>query len=81
MGCYDLLADADTDEAGLDRLGLTPSSLRGIPGNFSGAGVSAGDLNGDGYLDLVVGDGERSRLLLNDGDWKFVDVAPGWWSS
>jgi hypothetical protein len=33
-----------------------------IPGLYSGAGVCAGDVDGDGWVDLLVGDGARCRL-------------------
>lgn len=44
-----------------------------IPNNFSGSGASAGDLDGDGFLDLLVGDGKRSRLYRNRGDGTFEE--------
>jgi len=45
-----------------------------IPGNFSGAGAAVGDVDGDGWLDLLVGDGADSRLYRNRGDGSFEDV-------
>ena len=45
-----------------------------IPGNFSGSGASAGDLDGDGYPDLLVGDGAQTRVFRNRGDGTFDDV-------
>ena len=39
-------------------------------------GLAAGDINNDGYLDLVVGLWELrpTRLLLNDGDGTFTEI-------
>lgn len=40
------------------------------------SGMAAGDINGDGYLDLVTGFwGARLRLHLNQGDGTFVDAS------
>src|SRR4051794_32019384 len=40
------------------------------------AGVSTGDLNGDGRLDIVLGKGRHwplfNRILINDGNGHFV---------
>lgn len=45
-----------------------------IPGNYLGSGASAGDIDGDGWLDLVVGDGVKTRVLHNRGDGTFDDI-------
>lgn len=66
-------------EVGLDHVHASHAEVGDntpiIPGNFSGSGASAGDIDGDGYLDLLVGDGERSRLYRNRGDGTFEDIS------
>ena len=50
----------------------------GVGGSKTGktTGCSFGDFNGDGYLDLAVGNRESPNyLFMNQGDGTFVDVA------
>ncbi len=50
------------------------------PAGFRGRSVAALDFNGDGLLDLLLGESiqygsaKRSRLMLNQGDFKFTDA-------
>ena len=44
------------------------------PPTFSGGGIAAEDVNGDGYPDLLLVGGQGNALLLNDGQGHFVDV-------
>ena len=44
------------------------------PPTFSGGGVAAEDLNGDGYPDLLLVGGIGNALFMNDGQGRFHDV-------
>ncbi len=49
----------------------------GVPALFSGLGIAVSDLNGDGWPDFVLTEGDGNhRLYLNDGKGKFAE-APG----
>jgi hypothetical protein len=70
------------DTAGLDfqaqlNLGWTtpewfPHTFQVV--KFAQGGVAAADFDGDGWEDLFLGDGRRSRLYRNDGRGGFTDV-------
>jgi enediyne biosynthesis protein E4 len=44
---------------------------------YNGAGIGAGDFNGDGRIDLFFASNQQqNKLYLNKGDLKFSDVTP-----
>lgn len=57
------------------------AASNGCPPGFRGRGAAATDLDGDGLLDLLLGESEfygsprRSRILRNQGELKFTDVS------
>lgn len=46
-----------------------------IPPAFGGAGVAAGDINKDGYDDVLLLGGLGNQLFLNKGDGQFEDIS------
>jgi len=45
-----------------------------FPPTFSGSGVAAEDINGDGFPDVLIVGGVGNKLYLNNGDGTFKDV-------
>ena len=45
-----------------------------IPPAFGGSGVAAGDINNDGYPDILLLSGLGNKLYLNDKKGRFTDV-------
>ena len=52
------------------------TSAAGVSNDRYGKGVTAGDYDNDGDLDIYVSNFGRNRLYRNDGRLKFTDVAP-----
>ena len=48
----------------------------GVTNDRFAKGVTAGDYDNDGDVDLYVSNGLENRLYRNDGDLRFTDVAP-----
>jgi len=44
------------------------------PPTFSGGGIAAEDIDGDGHTDLLLVGGAGNALLMNEGDGRFVDL-------
>ncbi|MEM6287952.1 MAG: alpha/beta fold hydrolase [Bacteroidota bacterium] len=55
-------------------LGLTDVSDRLAPFRTTSNAVLALDVDGDGDMDLVLGNAGQNRVLLNDGDGHFADA-------
>ena len=53
------------------------SELAGIREYGYSQGVAAGDINGDGFDDIVVANVGRNSLFLNCGDGTFEDITDG----
>lgn len=77
QGFVDVATDAGLDfETRINPLFSTPEwnlEKFGIL-KYGAAGVSAIDIDGDGWEDLFFGDGEHPRLFRNRGDGTFEDV-------
>ncbi len=45
-----------------------------IPPAFGGSGVAAEDINGDGFIDILLLSGLGNKLFINDGSNQFTDI-------
>ncbi len=53
------------------------SAARLVEDDYS-QGLAIGDVNSDGFVDVVVANVGRNRLFLNQGDGTFVDATQAW---
>lgn len=61
-----------------DGSGFFTNRSSSLPGVERASGVSAGDYDGDGDLDLFISAWcDQDRLFRNDGNWTFTDVTVG----
>lgn len=65
-----------TSAAGVRGPGRTVADLTDFNWNWQGA--AAGDVDGDGRIDLFVPSVPENKLYVNRGDGSFEDVAPAW---
>jgi tetratricopeptide (TPR) repeat protein len=54
------------------------TSLAGADDFNYASGLAAGDVNQDGFIDLLLGSLGRNRLLINNGDGTFRDASGVW---
>jgi hypothetical protein len=54
------------------------AEARGLGWSMEGMGADAGDVDGDGHLDLYITGAGRNLLLRNDGEGRFFDATEAW---
>ncbi|HXI13448.1 MAG TPA: FG-GAP-like repeat-containing protein [Thermoanaerobaculia bacterium] len=64
-------------QKGTDVPDRTKEPAEDVPPSFSGSGVAAEDINGDGWTDVLILGGRGNRLFLNNGDGTFRDGTKG----
>ena len=71
-----MLSDViDFEHRSSDWLSRFRHDITQLPPTFSGGGVAAGDVNGDGLEDLLFVGGIGNTLYLNDGSGGFAKSA------
>ena len=54
------------------------AEARGLGWSMEGMGADAGDVDGDGDLDIYITGAGRNLLLRNDGEGRFFDATEAW---
>ena len=85
-GLLDLLVGEDFFQGGKSRSRLfhnlgnlrfaDVTEIEGLPAQVTGFGVAAGDVNGDGWPDVLLGGRGGNRLFINDGNGRFREPPP-----